>query len=406
MMRGFEPFEELFERLADAPALWSRVRAEAAPPALEKKPESVTEPAEAVDEKSADGAAELELLGLVIVTIFLLFAVPGAAYAIATLAGAKLLVAVLIAAPSGVACFLALGFVGDLLGHRAPAMALGGGLVGAILCVSYYPALANQLSPKEVFESYRHVCPGAQLGLLGVGGRSSAYYAGGQPQTLSEPNAAYQWLSSGGGQRRCLALKAEELPKLNQLWREHSPEGQRLNLPVVDARSSQILLASSALESDEKNENPLSSIVLSKPPSPERRVGANMDDKLEVIGFDLIDDRGHVVDAVTPGRDYHFKTYFRVLAPVTTEWEGFIHIDGYHRRHNGDHKVTGGKYPMSLWLPGDFIADDHEFKLEPNFTPGTYTIYFGLFVGDTRLKVTNGPNDGDNRVNGGQLRVQ
>ena len=60
-----------------------------------------------------------------------------------------------------------------------------------------------------------------------------------------------------------------------------------------------------------------------------------------------------------------------------------------------------GKYPMALWLPGDLLIDDHEFKLEPNFTPGTYTIYFGLFVGDTRLKVKSGPNDGDNRINGG-----
>jgi hypothetical protein len=100
------------------------------------------------------------------------------------------------------------------------------------------------------------------------------------------------------------------------------------------------------------------------------------------------------------------KIYYRVLAPVTTEWEGFIHIDGYHRRHNGDHKPMNGKYPMSLWLPGDLLADDHEFKLEPNFTPGTYEVYFGLFVGDTRLKVKSGPNDGDNRVNGGPLRVQ
>jgi hypothetical protein len=100
------------------------------------------------------------------------------------------------------------------------------------------------------------------------------------------------------------------------------------------------------------------------------------------------------------------RTYYRVLAPVTSEWEAFIHIDGYHRRHNGDHKPMNGKYPMSLWLPGDLLMDDHEFKLEPNFTPGSYTIYFGLFVGDTRLKVKSGPNDGDNRINGGPLRVQ
>ncbi len=200
-------------------------------------------------------------------------------------------------------------------------------------------------------------------------------------------------------------MKAEELPKLNQLWREKQPE-PRSNLPVLDARSSQILLAASTLGSNEKNENPLSAIVLSSPPHPQHVLDANMEDKLEVLGIDLLDDRGKFVDAIAPGRTYHLKTYYKVLAPVTTEWEAFIHIDGYHRRHNGDHKPMNGKYPMSLWLPGDLLVDDHEFKLEPNFTPGTYSIYFGLFVGDTRLKVKSGPNDGDNRINGGPLRVQ
>jgi hypothetical protein len=78
-----------------------------------------------------------------------------------------------------------------------------------VLCFSYYPALANQLSPKDVFESYRQACPGAPLALLGIGGRTSAYYAGGQPQSFSDATSAFRWLSAGGSQRRCLALKAE-----------------------------------------------------------------------------------------------------------------------------------------------------------------------------------------------------
>ena len=180
----------------------------------------------------------------------------------------------------------------------------------------------------------------------------------------------------------------------------------RSNLPVLDARSSQIVLVASSLGASDKNENPLGAIVLSSMPHPQRELHANLDDKLEVIGVDLTDEKGHLVDGIAPGKNYHLKTYYKVLAPVTTEWEAFIHIDGYHRRHNGDHKPMNGKYPMTLWLPGDLLVDDHDFKLEPNFTPGTYQIYFGLFAGDTRLKVKSGPNDGDNRVNGGPLKVQ
>ncbi len=384
--RGFDPFEQLLARVP---------------------PESNEKATPAGDAAPEQPARFDWSVGMVLVGAPMLLGVPVLSFFAYWLGfGFKWYAAVLLAVPSGVAFFLIMGIVGDLLRHRAPALALGGAVVGAVLCLFYYPALANQLSPKEVFESYRQVCPGSPLALLGVGGRTSAYYAGGQPQALNDTSSAYTWLTAGApGQRRCLAMKAEELPKLNQIWRERSPE-PKTNLPVLDARSSQILLAASAVGADGKNENPLSAIVLSDPPHPQRPLDANMDDKLEVIGVDLLDERGRLADSISPGRSYHLKTYYRVLAPVTTEWEAFIHIDGYHRRHNGDHKPMNGKYPMSLWLPGDLLLDDHEFKLEPNFTPGTYTIYFGLFVGDTRLKVKSGPNDGDNRINGGPLRVQ
>lgn len=372
--RGFEPFEELLGRL-----------------------------------RPAEGEPKLEpfdwWVALLALAPFMLLMLPAVGFAAWFGMGFKPYMAALLAVPTGVAFFLGMGLLGDALRHRASGLAVGGAVVGFVLCFFYYPALANQLSPKEVFESYRKVCPGAPLALLGVGGRTAAYYAGGQPQTLNDPQSAYNWLMAGGGQRRCLAMKADELPKLNQLWREHAPE-PRSNLPVLDARSSQILLVASTLESGEKNETPLGGMVLSTPPHPQRPLDVNMDDKLQVLGIDLVDEHGAKVDSIAAGRTYHLKTYYRVLAPITTEWEAFIHIDGYHRRHNGDHKVMNGKYPMALWLPGDLVMDDHEFKLEPNFTPGTYTVYFGLFVGDTRLKVKSGPNDGDNRINGGPLRVQ
>jgi 4-amino-4-deoxy-L-arabinose transferase-like glycosyltransferase len=373
LLRGFEPFEDLFSRLRHLPAL--------------------------IRERTDDAWVVPLVLGP-----FFLLGLPAITFAAMSSLGTKPLLAVAWAVPSALVVFLVLGIVGDVLRHRAAGFVVAGGLAGALLCFSYYPALANQISPKDVYESYRRVCPDASLALLGVGGRTSAYYAGGQTQSFSDPGSAYRWLVEGP-QRRCLALKAEELPKLNQLWRQ-SGGVPRTNLPIVDARSSQILLAASSIVSGERNDNPLSPMVLNAMPRLERSLHANLDDKIEVLGIDLLDDRGRAVEAVSPGRTYQLRTYYRVLAALTTEWEEFIHIDGYHRRHNGDHKPLNGKYPMSLWLPGDVLLDDYEFKLEPNFTPGTYNIYLGLFVGDTRLKVVSGPNDGDNRVNGGELRVQ
>ena len=404
LSRGFQPFESLFSTLLPG---FSRLRGRGRTVSIDEGGASRL-PSSSPDQPSSAFDLFDWLVGLLIVAPLLVLAVPVLAGVAWYAAGYSLLVAVLMALPCGLAFFIFAGVIGDLLRLRAIGFAVGAVVVGFVLCFFYYPALANQLSPKEVFESYRRFCPNAPLALLGVGGRTSAYYAGGQPQTLTDAPAAFTWLAASAGEgaeRRCLAMKAEELPKLNQLWRERSTE-PRTNLPVLDARSSQILLAASALEPTEKNANPLGSIVLARAPRPQRPLHVNMDDKLEVIGIDLVDERGRLVDAVSPGRAYRFKTYYKVLAPVGTEWEGFIHIDGYHRRHNGDHKVTNSKYPMSLWLPGDIILDDHEFKLEPNFSPGNYSIFFGLFTGDTRLKIKSGPNDGDNRIDAGPLRVQ
>jgi hypothetical protein len=390
--RGFEPFEELAQRLKEG-----RLR--------ETVPKLITGKLVVNPDKLDDGIGPVSLF---ILAPLLYLQVPALVFVVLTAKfGLRPLVAGALAIPSGVALFLLVGFVGHLFrGSRAAFLTLFGATAGAILCLSYYPALANQLSPKEIFESYQRTHKGSEpLALFGVGGRTAAYYAGGQPLILKDTQGAYDWLMGGEPTgRRFLAVRSEELSRLNRAYRERTATGQ--NVPVLDARSSQIVLVASALADGEKNQNPLSRIVLPTPPKPQHPLEAVFEDKLAVLGYDIVDGSGKLVDHVAPGKKYHMKTYFKVLAPMQSEWDMFIHIDGYHRRHNGDHKVCEGKYPMSLWLKDDIVMDDHEFSLEPNFTPGAYTLWFGFFVGETRLKLKSGPSDGDHRVNGGALRVQ
>jgi 4-amino-4-deoxy-L-arabinose transferase-like glycosyltransferase len=379
--RGFEPFEELFARLKEG---------------------------------YEDGEEEKKqrwLISAAVLVPLMVLAVPGGIIAYLATHSYKLPIAFALGVPSGIALFLVLGFLGDLLGgSRTAGFSVLAAVPGFVLCFGYYPALANQLSPKEVFESYARIHHGCEpLALLGVGGRTAAYYAGGQVETLPDTQRAFQWLETQDTcGRRYLATRSEEIPKLNQLYRmqTHAHGEPAQNLPVLDARSSQILLVGSSLGSTEKNQNPFSKILLDKMPTPQHKVVVDMEGKLQVLGYDVTDQTGKLVDSIGPGRKYRMRTYYKVTAPVTTEWEAFIHIDGYHRRHNGDHKPLDGKYPFSLWLKDDLVMDDYEFSLEPNFTPGTYTVFFGLFVGDTRMKVVSGPNDNDNRIDGGPLRVQ
>jgi hypothetical protein len=375
--RGFEPFEMLIDKMKVGKF---------------KSPEALS--------------AEILIAPL------MMLALPAAVFFGVYKGGSRWLLALSLALPSSIVAFLLLGILGDLFykrGGRVSAFAVGSAAVGLALCMQYYPALANQLSPKEVFESYEKCHKqGEPLALFGVGGRTAAYYAGGQPESFTDAQAAFQWLMSGGSTTHYLAVRADELPRLNQLYRQRSIQlGQKAeNLPVLDARSSQIILVGSSLVCTSKNQSPLDKIILTDPPKPQHPLNANMEDKLLVLGIDLTDDKGKLIDALRPGAKFHMRIYYKVLAPVTTEWEGFIHIDGFHRRHNGDHKVMNGKYPFSLWQKDDLLVDDVEMTLEPNFSPGQYTIYFGLFLGETRLKVTSGPNDGENRVVGGAIRVQ
>jgi hypothetical protein len=286
---------------------------------------------------------------------------------------------------------------------RGMATVVAGLACGGVLSFVYYPALAAQLSPKEIYESYRTLHgPGEPLGLLGVGGKTAAYYSGGNVKILADVQSAYNWLTESG-ERRWLGVRNEDLAKLNSLYRAGA--GNKASLPVLDARSGQILLVSNKLLSNEGSQNPYGNYVFDKEPTIGNRVEANLQDTLLSLGWDITDTSGERVSYIVPARKYRFRLYYKVLAPVKTEWETFVHIEGQNRRFNADHKTLQGKYMLSLWQPGDYIVDEHEFSLEPNFAPGEYAVRYGLFSGDTRLKVQSGEQD-ENRIHGGTINVQ
>ncbi len=273
---------------------------------------------------------------------------------------------------------------------------------GGTLGFGYYPALSAQLSPKEAFESYTRLArTGEPLALLGVRSRAAAYYGGGEAPSFTDVSPAFAWLNERPAERRWILLKADDLPRTNSLFRKQTGK----NLPILDGRSSQILLASNQL-GDHPNESWLSKMVLDDPPPPETMpLDIVFEDQVAATAWEVVDKRGNRMDSVVPSTTYHLRFYYRVLKPIAGNWKAFVHIDGFQRRFNGDHNVLDGKYAMNLWHPGDILVDDFEFKLEPNFTPGGYTVYFGFFTGDTRFKVTRGQNH-ENRAIAGVLNVR
>ncbi|HQY65297.1 MAG TPA: glycosyltransferase family 39 protein, partial [Polyangiaceae bacterium] len=267
--RGFEPFEALVASLRGGPA----------PAGKKPVPAHVALFRVAFSDKATEEEA-LSATSLGILAPLLFLQLPGVVYVALHKGGVRPMVASALAVPAGVLAFLAFGVIGDLLRRsRAAFLVVFGVVTGLVLSAGYYPALANQLSPKDVFESYRRFKQGDEpLALLGVGGRTAAYYAGGQPLLLADAPAAQAWLTGApAGSRRFISAKADQLGRLNQLYRTT----RGANVPVLDGRSSQIVLIASELRAGETSESPLDTIVLSAAPKPQRRLDVNLEDKLQ-----------------------------------------------------------------------------------------------------------------------------
>lgn len=292
---------------------------------------------------------------------------------------------------------------GAWLPPRSVLAALGSVACGAGLSLGYYPALAAQLSPEESFDTFRRLArTGEELAVVGSGALSASYTAGRSVITLDDPDQASGYLLTQGI-RRWLVVRSDALPGLNSRYRLQFHAG---NLPILDARSSDNLLASNELRRGEKNENPLARYVLDQAPHPTHPLeDANLAGVLDVLGWDVTDLDGHPVPSITPGRRYEFVIYLHVTSRITGAWETFVHIDGFQRRYNGDHPTLDGRYPFALWNVGDFIADRHEIRLEPYFSHGTYQVFFGYYMGDKRMPVRRGRAD-DSRLAGGDLVVE
>lgn len=273
-----------------------------------------------------------------------------------------------------------------------------------LLSLGYYPALAAQLSPRNVFESFQdRAKPGEPLGVLGQAAEVAPYYAGTVVHTPKNAREGLDFLLAAPDERRWLVFGAKELGALEQLYRQRVEPPS--NLPVLDAISSEVLLASNQLLPGETNQNPLSIWLLGERPSPQHPLDVDLNGQLRCLGWALTHRDGTPVTEASTGQPYDFRIYYEVIGPVSGNWKTFIHIDANRRRFNGDHETLQGKYPFRFWAKGDFVMDVHPVEFEPHFAGSTYQVYFGLFSGNKRMPVKHGKHS-DNRIAGGELFIR
>ena len=273
---------------------------------------------------------------------------------------------------------------------------------GGVLGFGYFPAFFDHASPRHALQRYEGMrSEGDALGLFGTSPALAPFYVREPVTTFTELPRAFMFLDKSelSEGTHFLAVRREELPMLNQLWRlEH-----RTNVPVVDASSDVLLVASST--GGEPSESPLDRIVLDSAPSFAHGASAIFDESVELVSWQIESSSGKQVDVLLTGEPYTLRVALEVKRRPEEEWTAFVHVEKKGRRTNGDHAPLGGAYPMRLWLPHDVVVDEHVFTLPPNFTPDTYRVHFGFFMAGWRIPVTEGVAR-ENRVELGSVEVR
>ncbi len=288
--------------------------------------------------------------------------------------------------------------------RRRARLVLVGGAIAASLGMALFtaqwlvPQCSKHLSSKELYGKTKQLDPSAPIGQYHFNAQGSSYYSGGKaPVTLASLDDLFKFLARS--EHVFVMAGVEELPSVDQYAKQHGAAYY-----VVDDTSARYIMLSNRLGPGERDLNPLRLYVSDKPPTPAHPLSINFDNKVELIGWDA-------PAAISGHQDFKLKLYFKVNAPLPGSYKIFVHIDGAGTRINGDHVPLDGKFPTNYWVVGSYITDEHTIKPSDNNTAtapssGFYQIYVGMYLGSERLKIANGPSDGDNRARLGGITVK
>ncbi|HEY4395386.1 MAG TPA: glycosyltransferase family 39 protein [Polyangia bacterium] len=290
------------------------------------------------------------------------------------------------------------------------------GLQAAVACAIFFafylsqaivPALSTHLSFKPVLESYAKFAKhGEKIGRYRVEGHGSSFYSKENLVDLPSQERVVAFLRDP--QRVFALVAASELAPLDSAFKQ-----AHVTYYVVDASSSRFLLLTNQLEPGEREQNPLTKDVWmppagassdAKPPWTWRiPISATFENTIELVGVTF------PKEVRRPGR-IPLDLYFRVKAKPPGGYKIFVHFDGPAApRVIGDHDPVGHTFGTSFWLPGEYVHDHYETDVPLMTTPaGTYVVYMGFWPGGEgkRLKITDGPNDGQDRVRLGELEIK
>lgn len=282
---------------------------------------------------------------------------------------------------------------------RVNLLAAAGFIFGFWFINGYMPNIISNLSPTAAVNFYKENSKaGEELLTYRVKADIGKFYDIENIRQVTSQTALFKELSSK--KRVFMLYGREDNPSLNLSFKEKRHE----HIYVPESSTWRFLLASNSPLPGIKQANPIKNIVRMVPPEPEYHVYANLDNKVEYLGYDL--ETKHGENWAGALEKFTFISYWHCTDRVPGSYKFFIHVDGFGLRLNGDHEPLEGLYPTRYWRSGDYLIDKFEMQIPIHFRAGDYTIYIGLFQGERRLKQVAGPSSGDNRIQGGIIRVR
>lgn len=114
---------------------------------------------------------------------------------------------------------------------------------------------------------------------------------------------------------------------------------------------------------------------------PERaqRLGANFNDKAELVAFDLWPEEVH------PGEGLAVTVWWRSLEPIARNYTVGVHLLGAEQRSYGsrNHYPGGGNFATTLWRPGDMFEETYWLEIAPDVVvPALGQVAVALFIDD------------------------
>jgi len=133
-------------------------------------------------------------------------------------------------------------------------------------------------------------------------------------------------------------------------------------------------------------------------------VEANFAGQIELAGCAF--DEG----PLRPGEVVQVGLSWRSLEQVATDYTVFVHLVGEHGRvwTQHDSQPVGGSSPISSWVPGEEIGDNHGLALPADIPAGDYQIAVGLYdaaTGEHLPLITEGQGPAGDRVLVGRVMV-